>query len=155
MGETIQAKGRDGTVTFDGQWLTITRSGFMALGRGGRGNIRLHIGQVTGVEIRKPGLTVGHFTVIAPGGQVARFGMGAHNQNPLSVMIASGGKLPPFERLRDAIEQAIAARSAPAAPANGVDIAGQLAHLAQLHQQGVLTDAEFAAAKQRLLGGGA
>jgi Short C-terminal domain len=43
---------------------------------------------------------------------------------------------------------------APAAPAaGGVDIAGQLQQLAQLRDQGVLSPAEFDAAKQKLLGG--
>ncbi|WP_345521407.1 SHOCT domain-containing protein [Nocardioides conyzicola] len=37
-----------------------------------------------------------------------------------------------------------------AAPA-GDDLVAKIQELAQLHQQGVLTDAEFAAAKQRLL----
>jgi hypothetical protein len=39
----------------------------------------------------------------------------------------------------------------PAAPAED-DQATQLQNLAQLHQQGVLTDEEFAAAKAKLLG---
>ena len=40
---------------------------------------------------------------------------------------------------------------APAAPAQS-DLTGQLAKLGELHNQGVLSDEEFAAAKQRLLG---
>lgn len=38
------------------------------------------------------------------------------------------------------------------APAPGVDVTAELQKLAQLHQSGVLTDAEFTAAKQKLLG---
>lgn len=45
---------------------------------------------------------------------------------------------------------------APAAPAPAAaaqsDLTGQLAKLGELHSQGVLSDEEFAAAKQRLLG---
>src|SRR5512146_1878856 len=43
---------------------------------------------------------------------------------------------------------------APPAPAAapGTDVTAELQKLAQLHQSGVLTDAEFAAAKQKLLG---
>jgi Short C-terminal domain len=40
----------------------------------------------------------------------------------------------------------------PAAPPAGQDLTGQLAELAKLKEQGVLSDAEFAAAKQKLLG---
>ncbi len=43
------------------------------------------------------------------------------------------------------------AAPAPAA-APGTDVTAELQKLAQLHQSGVLTDAEFAAAKQKLLG---
>ena len=39
-----------------------------------------------------------------------------------------------------------------AAPAAGSSMADQLGQLADLHQQGVLTDDEFAAAKAKLLG---
>ncbi|WP_019147207.1 SHOCT domain-containing protein [Timonella senegalensis] len=45
---------------------------------------------------------------------------------------------------------------APPAPAPGVpgdDLIARLQQLGQLHQQGILTDQEFAAAKQQILGG--
>lgn len=41
--------------------------------------------------------------------------------------------------------------AAPAEPAPGSDLNSQLQQLAQLHNAGVLTDEEFAAAKQKLL----
>lgn len=41
---------------------------------------------------------------------------------------------------------------APAAPATHDDSSAQLVELANLHQQGVLTDEEFAAAKAKILG---
>lgn len=40
-----------------------------------------------------------------------------------------------------------------AAPAAGPDLTAQLQQLAQLHDSGVLSDEEFAAAKQKLLAG--
>jgi hypothetical protein len=42
----------------------------------------------------------------------------------------------------------------PAAPAAGPSVADQLQQIATLHQQGVLNDDEFAAAKAKILGGG-
>jgi Short C-terminal domain len=42
----------------------------------------------------------------------------------------------------------------PAAPAGGTSVADQLQQIAGLHQQGVLSDDEFAAAKAKILGGG-
>ena len=41
-----------------------------------------------------------------------------------------------------------------AAPAAGPSVADQLQQIATLHQQGVLSDDEFTAAKARILGGG-
>lgn len=50
-------------------------------------------------------------------------------------------------------QQQAAAAPAPAAPAaGGVDIVAELQKLAGLHQQGILSDEEFAAAKAKLLG---
>jgi len=49
-------------------------------------------------------------------------------------------------------QQQPAAAAAPAAPAGGVDIVAELQKLAALKDQGILSDAEFAAAKARLLG---
>jgi hypothetical protein len=43
---------------------------------------------------------------------------------------------------------------APAAPAGGSDITAQLEQLSQLHNSGVLSDEEFAEAKQKVLAGG-
>jgi hypothetical protein len=42
----------------------------------------------------------------------------------------------------------------PAAPPGGSSVADQLQQIATLHQQGVLSDDEFAAAKAKILGGG-
>ena len=41
----------------------------------------------------------------------------------------------------------------PAAPSGGSSVADQLQQIAGLHQQGVLSDDEFAAAKAKILGG--
>lgn len=49
-------------------------------------------------------------------------------------------------------QQYAPAPAAPAAAPAGDDLIAKIQELAQLHQQGILTDAEFAAAKQRLLG---
>jgi hypothetical protein len=57
----------------------------------------------------------------------------------------------------DAAAQAAAAQyaqpaPAPAAPAGGTDIVAELTKLASLKDAGILSDAEFAAAKAKLLG---
>ncbi len=56
-------------------------------------------------------------------------------------------------QMQEAARQAAAAQAqaAPAAPAAGDDLLGKLQQLGTLHQQGVLSDDEFAAAKAKLL----
>ena len=51
-----------------------------------------------------------------------------------------------------AAQQAAAPAPAPAAPAGGTDIVAELQKLSALRDQGILNDAEFAAAKAKLLG---
>jgi hypothetical protein len=51
-----------------------------------------------------------------------------------------------------AYEEQVAPPPAPAAAAPDVDVVGQLKGLAELRDQGVLTDAEFAAQKAKILG---
>jgi hypothetical protein len=58
------------------------------------------------------------------------------------------------QAMAPAAPAAAPAYAAPAAaPAGGVDIAGQLQQLATLKAQGILSDAEFEAAKAKILGG--
>jgi len=52
----------------------------------------------------------------------------------------------------DAAAQAAAAQHAAPAPTGGVDLVAELQKLASLKEAGVLDDAEFAAAKAKLLG---
>jgi hypothetical protein len=56
---------------------------------------------------------------------------------------------------RDARLEELEARQAPAAPVGGISDTSiqQLEKLGQLHDQGVLTDAEFEAQKQKVLQG--
>jgi hypothetical protein len=64
------------------------------------------------------------------------------------------------EQAQDAeIQQMQAQQQKPAQPAapapaaaSGTDVTAELQKLASMHQSGVLSDAEFAAAKQKLLG---
>ncbi len=53
-------------------------------------------------------------------------------------------------QMQAAAQQAAAQQAAPAA--GGVDVVAELQKLAALRDQGILTDAEFAAAKAKLLG---
>lgn len=60
-------------------------------------------------------------------------------------------QLPEFEAIRDFVEARIGAGSTSDAPSASPDLAGQIAALQQLHSSGALSDAEFDAAKRKLL----
>lgn len=149
---TLEAKGTDGQVTFDGQWLRIIRSGWTAILKGGRGEARYPLSEITAIEYRKANWTAGRFTVVIPGGVQRDTTAKAHQHDPLTVEFGVRQE-PAFLAIRDAVEQAIGARrGAIPITADADDIATQLAKLGDPHQQGLLSAEEFTAAKARLIG---
>lgn len=147
-------KGTDGEVSFDGEYLRIKRSGILGWAKGGgRGEIALHISQITGIELKKPGLTLGRFTPLAAGTSLATGGSysKAHKHDPMTVEFQMN-KLPLFAEIRDRVQQAIAARARGHVQPQGDDLTAQLQRLAELHRQGAIDDIEFQRAKARLLG---
>jgi hypothetical protein len=57
-----------------------------------------------------------------------------------------------FEQGQQQAAAAAPAYAPPAAPAMSADVTARLGELGKLHEQGVLTDVEFAQAKAKLLG---
>lgn len=154
---TTRAVGVNGEILFDGQFVTIKHKWNAP---GGRGESRYPISAVTGAEY-KPGFITSIFTLVVSGGVQRGDAKGNRKNDPLSV---EGGAQhrEGFMAMRDRILRAVAERdqrplaaavAAPVAPAAAPGLAEQIQQLAALHAQGVLSDAEFAAAKQRLIGG--
>lgn len=157
----ISVKGVNGTVSFDGSFITIDRKGAMARTTVGKGDKRIPIGSVTAVQWKPPGVTTrGYIQFTLGGGNEKRSQFGratidaAKDEN--SVLVAKSHKKE-FEELRDAIEAAIAAlHQTPAPPPPTPSVASpsrveQLRELAELRDSGVLTEDEFAAEKARVL----
>lgn len=157
MTELIQASGVNGQVSFDGSFITITRKGLLARATIGKGEKRIPIGSVTAVQWKPPGAMVrGFIQFTVPGGNEGRSHAGRQTSDAAkdenSVLIDRSQR-EAFERLREAVEQAIAQRGIPTQSAAApVSVGDELAKLAALHQQGVLSEEEFAAAKARLIG---
>jgi len=155
-GATISAWSGNELVSFDGATVYVQR---VALGR--KGTDAYPLAQISGVQVDRPAmLKLGRFRILVPGEVAPRRRQSAMNsvQDPFVVMFNST-HVEEFEALAAAIRQAQAGlqqrapfqAAAPVQPA-ALDLAGQLQQLAALHAQGVLSDAEFAAAKARLLG---
>jgi hypothetical protein len=150
----IEVKGVNGTVAFDGRTVTIHRSGVMARATVGKGTKSIPVGNVVAVQWKPASRTIRgfiQFTVAGGNEGRSRFGRqsidAAKDEN--SVLFGWTQRAE-FEALRAAVEAAISAGPTPAP--DSASVADELAKLNELRAQGVLSDAEFDAAKARLLG---
>jgi hypothetical protein len=98
---------------------------------------------VTSMAMATRSFRQGHLTADAYRGEVARF------WSSLGMPTLAPGGTPPVPASIPPMGGALDGRSAAGTPA----LADQLADLARLHDDGVLTDTEFEAAKARLIGG--
>ncbi len=153
----IEVKGRNGQVRFDGQHVTIIREGFIARASVGKGEKRLHTSQITAVQWKPAGWAWnGFIQFTVPGGNEQQSAFGSQTtaaaKDENSVMFTKK-QTPEFERLRAAIDEAIASQHAPQDAGNSQgSMADELAKLAALRDQGIITDADFEAGKAKLLG---
>ncbi|MFD9063283.1 DUF4429 domain-containing protein [Kitasatospora purpeofusca] len=155
----MEAKGHTGQVGFDGEYVTITRKGFLARTSVGKGEKRIHISQITAVQWKPPGMLVnGFIQFTVPGGNERRSGFGLQTSGAVkdeNSVIVTKNQAPAFEELRTAVEDAIANLHRPApttATATSGSLADELGKLQLLAESGVLTPDELAVAKARLLG---
>ena len=154
----IEVKGHNGQIQFDGQTVTITRKGILGRLSVGKGEKRFHISQISSVQWKPAGPFVNGFIAFsAAGGNERRSRFGSQTSSAVndenSVLFTTRQKAA-FEELRAAIEAAIAEHHGrgPAAQAPAASTADELAKLATLRDQGVISDDEFQRQKQRLLG---
>lgn len=154
----IEAKGHGGQVQFDGQYLTITRKGFLARATVGKGEKRLHISQITAVQWKPAGAFVnGFIQFTVPGGNERRSAFGSQTSSAAqdeNSIVFTKQQQSEFEKLRAALDQSIAVQHAPrmAVVPGSASVADELTKLAALRDQGVLSPAEFEQQKTRLLG---
>lgn len=149
--EVINAKGLNGTVSFDGQFVTIVTTT--------KEEKRIPVSQISEVRFRAADASmfgyspVGFIQFIFPGveeQEVPRSGiMSLKDISKGNVITHNKKHLSAMEAIRDAVEQAIMKLREHPVSSSGV---GDLTRLVELHAQGVLTDEEFAAAKARALG---
>ncbi|MFF2385173.1 DUF4429 domain-containing protein [Streptomyces sp. NPDC058108] len=154
----IEVSGQGGQIQFDGQYVTITRKGFLARATVGKGEKRLHISQIAGVQWKPAGAMVnGFIQFTVPGGNERRSAFGSQTTNAAkdeNSVVFTKKQMPEFEKLRAALDAAIAAHHAPPAPpAAAGSVADELAKLGALREQGLLSPEEFEQQKARLLAG--
>jgi hypothetical protein len=108
----LSAKGTNGTIHFDGQTITIERTGLSARMLVGGGEKRIPVASVTAVQWRKAGLTTGFIQFTLAGGIERRSKPGhtgsdaKHDENTVTFHARAAAH---FEPIREAIDEAIAA----------------------------------------------
>jgi hypothetical protein len=155
---TCSAKGHNGTISFDGDFITIHRKGVLARLTVGKGDKRFPISSVTSVQWKPPGIAMNGFISFSLGGgneRRSRFGSqttsAVHDENSI---IVTKRQAPQFDRLRGAIEAAIAERGRPVQPFHQTMAptpGDQIKQLAELYAAGILSDEEFSQKKAELL----
>ena len=155
----ITAEGHSGTVIFDGRTITIRRTGFLARMTVGKGEKQIPLTSVQAVQWKPAGALMNGFIEFSIAGGVERrseFGRqtrdAGRNEN---AVIFTKQQMSTFQHLRDEIEKARRVmedmRYAPPRQ-TAPSMAEELANLGVLRQQGILSEAEFEAAKARLIG---
>jgi hypothetical protein len=153
----MEIKGHTGTVDFDGDFVTIKRTGFLARASVGKGEKRIPLGSLTAVQWKPAGPMVnGFIQFTVAGGVESRSRLGSQTtdagRDENSVLFTKK-QMPGFQALRAEIEEAMAHRAPPAtASSQSNDPVEQLRQLAALREQGIISDAEFEAKRVQLLG---
>lgn len=158
----MEARGHNGQIHFDGQFVTITRQGFIARTRIGKGEKRIPIAAIAAVQWKPATWAVRGFIqfTMAGGAEVkSRYGhQTADAASDENSVVFSRGQMAAFAEVRAAIETALAQPSAAVTPPTTVpggraaqDPAGRLQELARLHSAGLISDEEHAAARAEIL----
>lgn len=149
----LEAKGHNGQITIDGEWLTIHRRGLGRLGHS-KGDKRIAMATITAVKMRPAGALANGFIRFdqmgAPALKDSRGGLNdaATDEN---AVIYRKSQQAEFDAVREHVENFIAARLSGSGPATAPSLAAQIKELAELRDAGVLTEDEFATKKAELL----
>ena len=117
----ISAKGQNGTVHFDGRFVTIERSGFFARAINGKGEKRIPVASITAVQWKPAGAMVNgfiEFTIEGSSETRSRAGSATFDAGKSeNAVVVTKKQSPDFETLRKAVEDAIVGGPVAAAPA--------------------------------------
>ncbi len=143
--EVTRCKGFNGTVIFDGTWVTIHRTKGLQARMAGKGEKKIALSQMTSVRWKRRKMMRGFISFTVPGNEA---------RSTQDVVLVTPSQTEEFLALKAKIEDALAQHHAPSPPsavAATDDPAEQLKKLADLHQSGLLTDEDFAAKRAALV----
>ena len=148
----MEVSGVNGQIVVDDNWVTIKRKGAMAmLSQGIKGDKKIPISNIISVQFKNANAMVnGYIQFATASGESAR-GITQATADENTVMFKKA-QTADFENLRNHIESLIAKHMNGGNSGGSVDIADELAKLAKLKDQGILSDEEFAKMKAKLIG---
>ena len=147
----LYAKGSNGLITIDGDWLTIDRKGFGRAGHS-KGDRRIPLASITAVQLRHARVfTDGFIRFTVAGSPEFRGGLQNAMRDENAVTFRRR-QTTGFNMIRAAVEQYITAHHAGAQSGAGEpDIPEQIKKLGELRDQKLITEEEFEAKKAQLL----
>jgi hypothetical protein len=141
----------NGTVELTDSYVIIRRKGVLGLlTQGLKGEKRIPYSSITSVQFKTPGLTNGYIQFGVAGGIESKGGLFAATSDENTVMFTMRVR-DQFGHLRDAVEHRCQAARQSGAVSDKPGPLAELAQLADLKDRGILTEAEFAEQKARLL----
>ena len=147
----LYAKGSNGVITIDGDWLTIERKGFGRAGHS-QGVRRIPLASITAVQLQYARLfTDGFIRFTVAGSPELRGGLqnAMRDENAVTYRRRQARG---FNIIRAAVEQSITAHHAGSGSGAGEpDIPEQIKQLDELRDRKLITDEEFEAKKAHLL----
>lgn len=145
------AKGINGQLEVLADRVRITRKGLLgAMGHGLGGGKEIQISRISAIQMKDAGLLNGHIQFSFAGGREAKTGLleAAKDENAITFKRSQQAQ---FQEAKRVIEERMRAgepQRAAAAPSD----ADELAKLARLRDEGILTEEEFTAKKRQILG---
>ncbi len=154
-GVTFIAKGSGGQLVGTPQKVVIQRKGIMGRSMQ-RGDREIRLDQISAIQLKKPGLTVGFCRLSYLGGQETKGGgalNAAYDENAIVIQHGQYGEFEQAKALIEQYQQAMAqAQRAPVVVQAPVSAADELEKLAGLRDKGIISEEEFAAKKRQILG---
>lgn len=156
----METKGHNGQIHFDGQWVTISRRGFLGRSTVGKGDKRIHLGSIAAVNWKPAGpITNGFIQFAVTGSMPQRSTFGnrtSRNARDENTVLFTWQQRQQFEALRAQIENAIAASRAGAVPSPApqpaaADSQARLRQLQGLVQEGLISPQEYETKRAEVL----
>ena len=143
----IEFKGRNGKIELYKDFIRLDRGtvmGFLMQGLKGQKDIYFH--NITSIQIKKPGFTVGYLQFSIPGGNESQKGVFNSSQDENTISFFGADEYEKALKIKEYIEKKIKTKNS-----GSLSVADEIEKLHSLMEKGVLTKKEFEEKKKHLL----